>query len=138
MPVWNVGFSVAGKFLASTQAVSAEAAREKAFTSFLAAVRRASQDGIRLSLDPEPGVAKSALAVEIAMGKVGLPRLDWGAVDTLLDIVESEFSQALEKDALAIIRAAVTTAMRYPEDSTFNKALVMHRQQMQERRSKRL
>lgn len=137
MAVWNVSFAVTGKFIAAIQAATVEKARESALAAFFAAVRRASADGTRLAIDPEKGVATSALAIEQALEKAGAGRVDWQAVGLLLDTIEEEFTFAVEKDALAVVRAAVAAAKRYPEDMTFTKALAIEKGRALERRRQR-
>jgi hypothetical protein len=123
-----VSFKITGQFIAKVQANSESAAKTQALAEFMSACKRASQgSSVKMSVDPEIGAVDSAKAYDVALPKAGVPRVDWGAVEEMLSMIAGEFPHALEKEALAVIKAAVFVASQYPEDSNFVSALAKAR-----------
>jgi hypothetical protein len=128
MPEFNVTFKVEGTFSTRVSCSKPNLANAPAMSEFFAAIGRASRGNARLLLNPEQGVAPSAAAVEGLLQAAGVQRLDWRGAHELLAIVEGEFAQRPEeREALAIVQAALDVAGAYPEDGNFQMALIKAR-----------
>ena len=131
MTDWNVSFKVTGNFSAKVQASSEDYAKLAALTLFISACAKVNTDpNVVLHIDAEPGTVDKPALLELAMRKAGVPAIDWRAVEELLDIIEGEFPNAVEKDALAVVRSSVIMTSQYPENPRLAALLAKVRNKM--------